>query len=68
MKRIETIAERQMQVAEVDSPNLREDQVLLKTKATSVLMENVGLGIALGVAISAAVGAAMAGERGVSAV
>ena len=43
MKRIETVAQRQMQVSEVDSPSPRDDEILLKTLATSVLMENVGL-------------------------
>jgi len=43
MKRLITIGSRQGEVAEVDPPALREDRILLKTRAVSVLMENVGL-------------------------
>src|SRR5215216_6193001 len=43
MKRLLTAGPRQGEVAEVQSPTLRSDQILLKTRAVSVLMENVGL-------------------------
>src|SRR5690349_5904630 len=43
MKRLVTVGPRQGEVAEVQPPTLRNDQILLKTRAVSVLMENVGL-------------------------
>lgn len=43
MKRLMTIGPRQGEVAEVEPPTIREDRILLKTRAVSVLMENVGL-------------------------
>lgn len=43
MKRLITVGPRQGAVVEVDPPTLREDRILLKTRAVSVLMENVGL-------------------------
>jgi threonine dehydrogenase-like Zn-dependent dehydrogenase len=43
MKRLLTVGPRQGEVAEVQPPTLRSDQILLKTRAVSVLMENVGL-------------------------
>jgi len=43
MKRLSTVGPRQGAVVEVDPPTLREDRILLKTRAVSVLMENVGL-------------------------
>jgi threonine dehydrogenase-like Zn-dependent dehydrogenase len=43
MKRLVTVGPRQGEVAEVEQPTIRSDQILLKTQAVSVLMENVGL-------------------------
>lgn len=43
MKRLITVGPRQGIVADVEAPALRDDQIRLKTRAVSVLMENVGL-------------------------
>ena len=43
MKRLMTVGPRQCEVVEADMPELKNDRILLKTRAVSVLMENVGL-------------------------
>lgn len=43
MKRLITAGPRQGEVVDVETPTVGEDQALLKTRAVSVLMENVGL-------------------------
>ncbi|MEZ4869802.1 MAG: zinc-binding dehydrogenase [Caldilineaceae bacterium] len=43
MKQLVTVGPRQGEVIEVAAPVVQEDQILLKTRAVSVLMENVGL-------------------------
>lgn len=43
MKRLVTTGPGQGEVIEVDAPDMRDDRILLKTRAVSVLMENVGL-------------------------
>jgi threonine dehydrogenase-like Zn-dependent dehydrogenase len=43
MKRLITVGPRQGIVADVETPGIRDNQILLKTRAVSVLMENVGL-------------------------
>src|SRR5690606_823673 len=43
MKRLVTVGPRKGEIAEVQEPAMRDDLILLKTRAVSVLMENVGL-------------------------
>lgn len=43
MKRLMTVGPRQCEVVEADMPEMEDDQILLKIRAVSVLMENVGL-------------------------